>query len=241
MYMSFYQDMPTFYLGRVIGNALPPRHDPRRTLQNIEFILRHEVSDPTLQKHWVLNRIVDATVAQALRQLLASFNATYSELPFELPAYADAPFRVASDHGKDMVHAAVDNMWQRAQIEADVYDAKNLYVMGINDARNHVLALGQHAGATWILPWDQNCFLTNDGWRQLRDDLTHYASTDHKYVVTWMDRLRAENDIVLTPDFAPTPWEEPQVSFRYDAVATFDGALRYHICLTFAIISHDLM
>ncbi|EQC30092.1 hypothetical protein, variant [Saprolegnia diclina VS20] len=218
---------PTVYLGRVVGNALPPRHDPRRTLQNIEFILRHEVSDPALEKHWVLNRIVDADVAQALLQLLTSYNATYTELPFELATYAETPFRVASEHGKDMVHAAVADMWHMTQIEADVYDAKNLYVMGINAARNHVLALGQRAGATWILPWDQNCFLTPDGWRELRDDLTHYASTDHKYVVTWMDRLRAENDVVFTSDFAPTPWEEPQVSFRYDARATFDDALRY--------------
>ena len=47
-----------------------------------------------------------------------------------------------------------------------------------------------------------------------------------KYVVTWMDRLRVENDVVLAPNYTPDAWEEPQIIFRSDAGERFDEALR---------------
>lgn len=56
---------PTYMLVRAIGNALPPRHDPARSLQNLRFTLEYErLKDDELSTHWLLNRLADEEVAQ---------------------------------------------------------------------------------------------------------------------------------------------------------------------------------
>ncbi|OQR86443.1 hypothetical protein ACHHYP_10541 [Achlya hypogyna] len=218
---------PDFFLGRVIGNALPPRHHPNRTLSNIQFILEHEVSDPRLQKHWVLNRILDPTVEADLIALLEAYGANYSRIPFIVNEYAAQPFALFDeDDGTDQLHAHVArDLWNTKLLSSSIYDTKNLYAMSINHARNAIINLGIAAGARWVLPWDQNCYLTPAAWATISADLD--ATTDAKYVVTWMDRLRVENDVVLAAEYTPDPWEEPQIIFRRDAIERFDEGLRY--------------
>lgn len=256
---------PTFALLRVIGNALPPRHDPARTLQNLRFILEHEqLEDGTgdLTKHWVVNRIIDSALAADIRALLQSFNASFTEIPFDLEAYAQEPYRVViEDNGVDSVHAARaetedgddedEGEWVRVQNQNEIMDAKNRYAFSVNAARNVMIRIGQRLGARWILPWDQNCFLTPDAWRRIKTDLTYQdritaaaaaalaaasrgSNQDSddvihelKYFLTPMERLVEENDIVLSPDYTPNPWEEPQLIFRSDALERFDERFRY--------------
>ncbi|ETV91998.1 hypothetical protein, variant [Aphanomyces invadans] len=102
--------------------------------------------------------------------------------------------------------------------------------MSINHARNAMIELGIAKGAKWILPWDENCFLTSKAWDMIAHDLFTPDAVDDdaiKYFVVWMDRLKVENDVVLDPAYVPNAWEEPQIIFRRDATERFDEALRY--------------
>lgn len=234
-----------YALLRVIGNALPPRHDPARTLQNLRFILEHEELEDAaeLTRHWVLNRILDPDVLAQLKALLREFDAPFTEIPFELAAYAQCPYRVViEDEGVDRVHAlpaATDagatptkGAWGTVQEVSEILDAKNRYALGVNAARNVMLTLGRQLGARWILPWDQNAFLRDEAWRRIKTDLTYQdrlSPAPHalKYFLVPMDRLTHENDVVLTSAYRANPWEEPQLIFRADATERFDERFRY--------------
>eukprot|EP00644_Phytophthora_capsici_P008591 jgi/Phyca11/111428/e_gw1.20.552.1 len=221
---------PTFMLVRAIGNALPPRHDPARALQNLRFTLEHEqLEDEELATHWVLNRLADEQVARQFRELLTEFGAEFTELPLALGTYAQAPFHVVvEDRGKDQVHveATGEDQWTKNQNINAVYGSKNRYALGINVARNFMLDIAQKSGAKWLLPWDQTCFLTREAWQQIKNDLSH-APPDRKYFISFMDRLKEENDVIFSPDFTVNPWEEPQLIFRNDSIERFDEQLRY--------------
>ncbi|KAF1330296.1 Pleiotropic drug resistance protein 3, partial [Globisporangium splendens] len=236
---------PKYALLRTIGNALPPRHDPARTLQNLRFILEHErLDDDEIVKHWVINRIIDPTLLEQLKALLREFNAEFTEIPFVLHEYAQQPFRVViEDQGIDRVHAAEvpeegESEWIRVLNQNEIYDFKNRYALSVNAARNVMLAIGRRMGARWILPWDQNSFLTQDAWRLIKTDLSyndHLAAQSAgqegahqlKYFLSYMDRLVEENDVILSPSYTPNAWAEPQLIFRDDAREQFDERFRY--------------
>ncbi|KAG2987057.1 hypothetical protein PC128_g24533 [Phytophthora cactorum] len=221
---------PTYMLVRAIGNALPPRHDPARALQNLRFTLEHEqLEDEELATHWVLNRLADEEVARQLRDLLTEFGADFTELPLDLNEYAQAPFHVVvEDHGVDQVHieATGEDQWTKNQNFNAVYGSKNRYALGINVARNLMLDIARNSGARWLLPWDQACFLTREAWGQFKHDLDN-APRHQKYFMSFMDRLQEENENVFAPSFTANPWEEPQIIFRNDSIERFDEQLRY--------------
>ncbi|KAE9312040.1 hypothetical protein PF008_g20049 [Phytophthora fragariae] len=221
---------PTYMLVRTIGNALPPRHEPARALQNLRFILEHErLDDEQVATHWVLNRLADERVARQFREVLAEFDAPFTELPLRLAQYAEAPFNVVvEDHGVDRVHEEPgdeDEWTQNLDVNA-VYASKNRHALGINGARNVMLDIARESGARWLLPWVQTCFLTHEAWGQIKRDLDN-AAPDQKYFMSFMDRLTEEDDVILSPDFKVDPWEEPQIIFRNDSVERFDEQLRY--------------
>jgi hypothetical protein len=55
---------------RAIGNALPPRHEPEQALTNLQFVLKNEPNYPGLDKHYVLNRLTDASIEERLISML---------------------------------------------------------------------------------------------------------------------------------------------------------------------------
>ncbi|POM73311.1 Hypothetical protein PHPALM_9851 [Phytophthora palmivora] len=217
-------------LVRAIGNALPPRHDPVRALQNLRFTLEHEqLEDEEMATHWVLNRLADEQVARQFRELLTEFGAEFTELSLELETYAQAPFHViVEDRGVDQVHLEVtsEDQWTKNQNINAIYGSKNRYALGINVARNLMLDIANNSGARWLLPWDQTCFLTRESWEQIKHDLDH-ASPDQKYFLTFIDRLKEKNEVIFSSNFKPNPWEEPQIIFRNDSIERFDERLRY--------------
>ncbi|ETI36692.1 hypothetical protein L914_16583 [Phytophthora nicotianae] len=221
---------PTYMLVRAIGNALPPRHDPARALENLRFTLEHEqLEDTELATHWVLNRLADEKVARQFRDLLTEFGAEFTELPLDLEEYAHASFHaVIEDRGVDQVHIenTGEDLWTKNQNINAVYGSKNRYALGINTARNFMLDIARNSGARWLLPWDQACFLTREAWEQIKRDLDN-ASPDQKYFLSFMDRLQDKNDVIFTPGFKANPWEEPQIIFRNDSIERFDEQLRY--------------
>jgi len=94
----------------------------------------------------------------------------------------------------------------------------------VNGARNTMIDIGLTMGVTWILPWDGNCFVTDDAFLNLQKVL---AKEKGKYFVTPAHRVVGENSQVLHPDYRPAPSEEPMISFRNDAVGRFHPLLWY--------------
>ncbi|KAL3917008.1 MAG: hypothetical protein SGILL_004914, partial [Bacillariaceae sp.] len=108
----------------------------------------------------------------------------------------------------------------------------------------------------YILPWDGNCFLTQAAHDLLQKDLKRHhlnpdvfkdtknksaakskssvaqsgksrSKTPIRYMFTWMDRLREENEVLLDPEYEPILKEEPQVIMHRSASARFDPKLPY--------------
>jgi hypothetical protein len=117
------------------------------------------------------------------------------------------------------------NLFPRRQewIDEAIQTDKNLYVTNQNVARNTMIQLGIERGATWILPWDGNCFLTPAGFHKLASSL---ETTTAKYAYTPMARA-LNNPIVLDPHYSPVTTEEPQVILHHSAQARFQPHLRY--------------
>lgn len=226
------EDPIVVFLARTIGNALPPRHHPNQTLKNLEFILKHEVEDVQLRKHWFLNRIFDEKVEKQVLNLLDRYKQSYSIIPFDLNEYAQRDFSLLRFNGmKDAAHDGKFNIRKKFNFRtrvalANIYEPKIMYTMNINEIRNKMIQLGVQDGAEWILPWDQNCFLTPNAWKQLSETLKSNGSTS-KYFITYMDRIHGSNDILLNDSYLPNAWEEPQIVFRSDAQERFNETLRY--------------
>lgn len=206
---------PTLFLGRLIGNALPPRHSVNQTLDNLQFILQHEKKHPQVIRHWFLNRIVDPNVERQVIRLLQHNNESFTIFPFDLQKYAKIGYHFERQEN----FSAIPVTWEGVNHE------KNVYTIGINSARNRMLAYGQRqTPATFLLPWDGNCFLTPKALQTLLQQLFRYPRDNYFFVP--MDRVRANTD-VLNPHYQPDASEEPQVIFRRNAVARFNPYLRY--------------
>jgi hypothetical protein len=214
---------------RAIGNPLPPRHDAEQAYRNLEFTLKHEYEFPHLQKHWVLNRLVDDQLLRRLCGLLDQYDQTYTIIPFNLTEYEQVQYRFDYHRPvKDPVHDMSyikQTMKGHYQIDEAINQDKNLYVTNQNAARNVMLDLGQKSGKDWILPWDGNCFLHPLAYQDLYKDLQSLPSTD-KYSITPMNRAMSNNE-VLEEEYRPKPIEEPQVAFHKTAKGRFHPKLRY--------------
>jgi hypothetical protein len=82
------------------------------------------------------------------------------------------------------------------------YNDKNLYVMHNNGARNLMIKEGIKSGGKWILPFDGNCFFTNEAWQLLLDTVDDKGAS-HKYFVVPMERMKSNEDL-FDPSFKPT-------------------------------------
>src|SRR5260221_10470142 len=77
-----------FALTRIIGNDLPPRHAPGRSLKNLRFILENEADLAGCTKRWIVNRIADPDEENAVVATLAAHGQSYSRLGFHLAEFA---------------------------------------------------------------------------------------------------------------------------------------------------------
>lgn len=95
----------TLALYRILGNDLPPRHAVNQTMENLRFLLEHEldvaqtvVLDPDvspsilhIDKFFVLNRIANPDTLQGIRKLLFDYGVSEDhiiDIPFEWEEYA---------------------------------------------------------------------------------------------------------------------------------------------------------
>lgn len=100
---------------------------------------------------------------------------------------------------------------------------KNLYVMNNNGARNVALDDGRNR-AKWVLPWDGNCFVTEEAWLEIRSAVLKKPHLS--YFAVPMDRV-TDNQVLLEADHQPDPIDEPQLIFRRDSEQVFNEQFAY--------------
>ncbi|MEJ0012433.1 MAG: alginate lyase family protein [Bauldia sp.] len=99
-----------------------------------------------------------------------------------------------------------------------------MYAFNLNATRNLAIEDGFQTGATWVMPWDGQCFLTRSGFSEILEAAAN--NPDARYLLVPIARF-TDNHVVLRPDFTIKAVEEPQVIFRRDARDRFDERLRY--------------
>ena len=108
-----------------------------------------------------------------------------------------------------------------------LYHAKNIYAINNNGARNAALRGGKQTEAKWILPFDGNCFITQDVYEKLNRGFREYDKGNVKFLLVYMARL-LDNAFLLDPNYRPQDArEEPQIAFRSDTQDEFDENFRY--------------
>jgi hypothetical protein len=220
-----------YVLYRIVGNDLPPCHQPGQTLANLKFMLTHEPPLVGCEKRWVVNRIADPEAEAAILQLLDQHQVPYLRLPLDWDGYAQVGFQVDNfldsevppNFFQSSAFAKLSPFGQEVALDT-LYDTKNRYVMHNNGARNAALAEGRSRGR-WVLPWDGNCFVDSVGWAAIREAIAQEGDRC-AYGIVPMARL-LENQDCLDPTTIPNPAEEPQIVFRHDAQETFNPHLRY--------------
>ncbi len=216
----------SFVFYRVIGNDLYPRHQSGQSLQNVRFILENEPRLIHCERRWVINRIVDPEDEAAIVALLQSAGEPYIHIPFELADYARAawdlePFVQAGFMLFERPDAMGERRFTRAKTRAR--RLKVNYAMNNNGARNAALRDGR-TRAKWIMPWDGNCFVTEQGWDELLEAVR--AQPHLKYFVVPMARL-TDHRVLSDAGYRPQAVEEPQILFRRDALEEFDESFCY--------------
>lgn len=231
------QEMPRVVLLRAIGNPLPPRHDPEQAIRNLNFTLMYEPDyEEYVDKHWVLNRLVDPDLESRLIALLDKYQKPYTRIPFELDVYDRIPydFKLYEPDGvADIIHNTTFHEGRFpnvGQVEEAISNAKNLYVTNQNAARNVMLDIGvqQYPKAEFILPWDGNCFVHPNAMENILSGLYNVTTSKstQRYFYTPMNRA-VENEEVFDSEYRPAPIEEPQVIFHRSAEGRFQPNLRY--------------
>ena len=213
----------TFALWRIIGNDLVPRHRKGQSRDNVAFILKHESQFPNCSKHWLLNRIYDPDEEAAIIALLEQHNQSYRRIEFDFREYAKQPLDLDTlPEALRSLGSGAFGPRKQSKLETRFLRHKNNYAMNSNSARNTALSLGRRT-AKWVLPWDGNCFVTDDGWESIQAAVTKQPFLP--YFIVPMARI-TENTIVLK-DKVPPATEEPQIIFRCDAEEMFDERFPY--------------
>ncbi|MEL6746052.1 MAG: hypothetical protein AAFO68_11405, partial [Pseudomonadota bacterium] len=210
-----------FVLYRILGNDLVPRHAKGQTYKNLKFILENESAFVGCEKRFILNRIADEEELTRILDLLDQHDFAYSIIPFELDRYLETQWDQSLFPSEDYVFSPAlskRNDRSRQVVDSLMRRRKSLYAINNNGARNYALADGRTV-AKWVLPFDGNCFFTNEAFETLRS--VTVASPEYPYFIVPMARL-VDNALLLKDGFQPSADEEPQIVFRCDSTETFD-------------------
>jgi glycosyltransferase involved in cell wall biosynthesis/GR25 family glycosyltransferase involved in LPS biosynthesis len=210
---------------RIIGNDLPGLHSQQQTIENLKFILEHEPECPGVDKVFLLNRIVSDHRRQELKDLIRSYGKKFFETVFKKEEYLDVPF-YDGDLPADQkwTNKALTN-WERSCWEVSRRKLKNSYLMNNNGARNYALEYGKKRDYDWVLPWDGNCFLSEDQFSNLQKTIEE-AGERKDYIIVPMERC-LENNPDLPNRVTQNAVEEPQIAFRKTAKLNFDSSRVY--------------
>eukprot|EP00897_Mesotaenium_endlicherianum_P010689 jgi/Mesen1/9649/ME000671S09016 len=130
---------PRFILYRLIGNNMPPLQCPSQLLWNTQYAVAHEPELAGCRKRWVLNQVMNATERALLLDTLL-------------------------DRGGCQLDDIIVRRLNISAVAAHPRDKWLEMVTAQNEARNQAIEDGIRAGATWILPFDGNHFITTEAW-----------------------------------------------------------------------------
>lgn len=215
----------TFFLCRIIGNDLAPRHRIGQSRSNVEFILENEPDFTGCEKFWIVNRLQDASEQERIVELLRRHNQGFVIIPFELEEYGRIDYNreYLSFFNLESLPRPVVQENRLGVVAAALRRDKNRYAINNNGARNLALSIGR-ARARWILPWDGNSFLSQSAWSAIHEGIRQFSQ--RRYLIVPMARI-VRNDRLLEEDFQPKASEEPQIIFRNDARFSFDERFAY--------------
>jgi hypothetical protein len=219
---------PAVTLCRIIGNDLFPRQQRGQAVANLKTILQRESNPHEWKKLFILNRFIDADLQCEAVELIRQAGHTCDVIGFEPDVYRSLRYRPEIFGGLDYFVSsefkAKDPFCQdRERIWA--CGEKIRYLMNINSARNHALALGR-AASDWTFVLDGSCFLPRPVFEALQSDLS--SSPGVPYLIVPM-RRQAEACALEQVDVTPTNREEPQIAFRSDSAEQFDEAYPYGV------------
>jgi hypothetical protein len=219
---------PAVTICRIIGNDLFPRQQTGQAVANLKTILQRESNPHEWSKLFILNRFIDLDLQYEAVELIREAGHSCEVIGFEPDVYRSLRYRPEIFGGLDYFESSEfqtkDPFCQdRERIWA--CGEKIRYLMNINGARNHALALGRIC-SDWTLVLDGSCFLTHTVFEALQSDLS--ASPNVPYLIVPMRRQAEECDLEYL-DVSPTHREEPQIGFRSDATEQFDEAYPYGV------------
>ncbi|MFN9245282.1 MAG: alginate lyase family protein [Cyanobacteriota bacterium] len=216
---------PEAILYRILTSDRPPLIPAGNTYNQLQFLLEHEPEHPGLAKRWLLNRLPDPSQREALVGLLEEHRQSWSEIPFDPPAYADC----WSDIGNlpEHLHPWGHDFPQRpaleqAEVLAYLARNKNLYLLNRNGARNWALEIGLK-DSPWVFAWDGACFLTSEAWQVIRPLL---EVPDLAYLAVPMASVPQSAALLHGPDHPPYARLTPQLGFSRLARQHFHPKLR---------------
>ncbi|CAN7678872.1 alginate lyase family protein [Mesorhizobium caraganae] len=216
----------SFMLVRIIGNDLEPRHRKGQSFDNASFILDNEPAFPDCDKFWIVNRIADPDEEARIVRLLEGRGQSFVRIPFDLEAYGRIAWDIDRLAAKQLRFSGKSGQSAEltpARYETLIRHSKNRYLMNNNGARNQALEIAR-TRAKWLMPWDGNCYLTEQAFRQIRGAIE--ARPYLPYVIVPMARI-VENLALLDENFKPPATEEPQIIFRTDTTELFDETYPY--------------
>jgi hypothetical protein len=216
-------------LYRILGNDLPPRHSLNQTVTNLLFILQNEPSFENVTKIWILNRIVNNQIEQTLINILNQYNQYYIRIPFDWNIYRHISYHIPSIYPTEeyfnTTHFYKLSPTNKVRLIDTLYHKKTLYVMNNNGARNFALRHGkQKTEAQWLMIFDGSCFLSQNGFDEIRQALLINGSRI-QYLIVPMSRLVNNNDLFRMMKIEAK--EEPQIIFRRDSTIEFLETIRY--------------
>jgi len=213
-------------LCRILGSDLPPRHHKRQTFANLKFILERETICKIVERRWILNRIWEPEAEEELLELLSRHNQIVHRIPFDREFYVrhflDPSGLPRRFNPLSIIQKGPKNIPEVIAFEW-IYRHKNLAAIALNSARNEAIRLGV-SEARWVLPFDGNTFLREDGLAELLEVIR--TNPEAKYLVIPMVRF-FDNSTVLDPKTNLDKSDEPQIGFRADASERFNEKLRY--------------
>ena len=213
---------------RVIGNDLYPRHQSGQAVSNLRTILQVESNPYGWQKLFVLNRFVDHRLEEEAREVVQQAGYACEVIPFDPATYQSLKYRPELFGGLEYFSSAeflAKDPFSQDRMRIWACGEKIRYLMNINGARNHALAAGRLA-SDWTFVLDGSCFIPDDGFTALKNDLECAPSAP--YLVVPMRRQSNQQDFAAS-DFTSVYQEEPQLAFRSDAVEQFDENYPYGV------------
>ena len=101
------------------------------------------------------------------------------DIPFDWEAYAKVEFNFkdfpSPDYFETVAFSSLASETKNMAID-HLYHDKNIYAINNNGARNAALHDGKKTGARWILPFDGNCYITQDVYDKLNRGFTEYVA-----------------------------------------------------------------